>query len=323
MQRRQDAPLRCCVFLLLLVTAVIGCNRRRAAIPPIQPVPVSAPVSVPLLPEVAILSSDGYAAMAAELKKSLPREAYKVTSVDVDTEESRRILPSLRERSGMVVIAIGLPAARVARDRFSGPVIFSQVFNYQELLGSGRSIRGVSAMPPLDLLAKEWKKIDPKVRRIGLIVARPHSELVTQAEKAAKAASLSVIHEVSSSDRETLYLFKRMAPQIDGLWLVPDDQILSPAVLRDLLNYARSHGVRVCVFNDALLQWGALMSATPTPVDTARTLRRLLDGMANGAKNTPNLTTVSELVIRLNVDVAGHFGMPSPPRAAWVVRSDR
>lgn len=320
MQRRQDAPLRCCVFLLLVFTAVIGCNRRRAAIPPKQPVPVSVPVSVPRLPEVAILSSSGYADMAAELRKSLPREAYKVISVDVDTEESRRILPSLREKSGLAVIAIGLPAARVARDRFRGPVIFSQVFNYQELLVSGRSIRGVSAMPPLDLQVKEWKKLDPKVRRIGLIVAGAQSELITQAEKAGKAASVSVIHEISSSDRETLYLFKRMAPQIDGLWLVPDDQILSPAVLRDLMKYATSHGVRVCVFNDALLQWGALMSATPTSVDTARTLRRLLEGMANGAKNAPHLTPVTELAIRLNVDVAGHFGL-TPPRSTWVVRS--
>jgi hypothetical protein len=52
-------------------------------------------------------------------------------------------------------------------------------------------------------------------------------------------------------------VFKRLAPQIDGLWLVPDDRILSPAVLRELLNYAVSHGVRVCVFSDTLLQWGA------------------------------------------------------------------
>ena len=319
MQRRQDAPLRCCVILLLVISAVIGCNRRRAATPPIQPVPTS----VPLLPEVAILFSNGYAAMAADLRAALPRTAYKVTSVDVDVDESRRIIPTLRQKSKLVVVAIGLPAARVARDRFNGPVIFSQVFNYQELLVSGRSIRGVSAMPPLDLQVKEWKKLDPKIQRIGLIVAEPHSELIAQAEKAGKASSVAVIHEISSSDRETLYLFKRMTPQIDGLWLVPDDQILSPAVLRDLLSYARSHGVRVCVFNDALLEWGALMSATPTSADTTRTVRRLLEGLSNGATTAPNMTTVSELVIRLNVDVAGHFGLPSPTRAAWVVRSVR
>jgi ABC-type uncharacterized transport system substrate-binding protein len=270
---------------------------------------------------VAILTSNSYATLANELARLLPRDAYKVTRVEVDTEASAGRLQSLQRRTDVAVIAIGLPAARIARDRFNGPVIFSEVFNYQELLVKGRTIRGVSPMPPLDLQAREWKKLDPKIRRLGLIVAQSHSELITQAQTAAKASSLSLIHETSSSDRETLYIFKRMASQIDGLWLVPDDRIVSPGVLRELLNYASSHGVPVCVFNDALLQWGAFMSATPTSAETARTLRRLLDSTSKGGMNGPQVSTVSEVLIRLNVDVARHFGLSSPQRAAWVVRS--
>ena len=324
MQRRQDAPLRCCVYLLLVLCAVQGCNRRRAAVPTTNPVPVpvAPPVSAPL-PEVAILSSSSHASVAAELSRLLPRDAYRVTSVDVETEAAGRTLQSLQRRTGLTVIAIGLPAARIARDRFNGPVIFSQVFNYQELLVNGRAIRGVSAIPPLDLQVREWKKLDPKLRRIGLIVARSHTELVAQAEAAAKAAAISLVHHVSAYDRETLYLFKRMVPQIDGLWLVPDDRILSPGILRELLSYASSHGVPVCVFNDAFLQWGAFMSATPTSADTARTLRQLLDSMSKGATKGPPLTTVSEAMIRLNVDVAQRFGLPFPQRASWVVRRGR
>ena len=323
MQRRQDAPLRCCIYFLFVLCAVTGCNRRRAAVPNTIPVPVVAPA----LPEVAILSSKGDAALAAELVRLLPRDAYKVTSMDVESETSIKTLQSLQKRAGLTVVAIGLSAARIARDRFNGPVIFSQVSDYQELLVSGRAIRGVSAMPPLDLQAKEWKKLDPKLRRVGLIVGRSHSELIAQAETAARDASLTLVHETSTSDRETLYLFKRMASQIDGLWLVPDDRSLSPAVLRELLSYATSHGVKVCVFNDALLQWGAYMSATPTSADTARALRRLVDSTSKGATKSATtgapLTTVSELMIRLNVDVAGRLGLPAPQRAAWVVRSAR
>jgi hypothetical protein len=132
-------------------------------------------------------------------------------------------------------------------------------------------------VPPLALLVQDWKKLDPKVRRLGIIVSASHQELIAQAELAAKTAAVTIKHEISGSDRETLYLFKRLAPQIDGLWLVPDDKILSPGVLHDLLDYAVSHGVRVCVLGDALLDWGALMSASSTPADTARTLHRLLE----------------------------------------------
>jgi hypothetical protein len=305
---------------LVLIYLATGCARR--VIPP-APSVTNAPVpSPPPLRDVAILyhSASGYSDIAAQLKKLLPAATYRVTMADVQSEDSQRALDTLRRNPKLFTVAIGLPAARFARDELKGPVLFAGVFNYQELLVSGRPIRGVAAMPPLDLQVQDWTKLDPKVRRVGLIVSQSHTDLISEAELAAKIATVSVKSEISGSDRETLYLFKRMAPQIDGLWLVPDDQILSPGILCDLLEYAVSHGVRVCVFSDALLDWGALMSASPTPADTARTLRRLLERMmAGGANVVPPLTTTSELVVHLNTQIAGRLGLSSL-RSSWIVR---
>jgi hypothetical protein len=118
-------------------------------------------------------------------------------------------------------------------------------------------------------------------------------------------------------------LFKRLVPQIDGLWLVPDDRILSPTVLRELLSYAVSHGVRVCVFSDPLLQWGALLSATPTPEDIARTLRRILQTITTEGTNAlPTLTPLSEVFVRINMQTAGRLGLTLPQRDSWVVRGE-
>jgi hypothetical protein len=179
-------------------------------------------------------------------------------------------------------------------------------------------------MPPLDLQVRDWKKIDPHLRRLGLIVSQQQTDLIPLAERAAAAAAVTIKHEISDSDRATLYLFKRLAPQIDGLWLVPDDRILSPTVLRELLSYAVSHGVRVCVFSDAVLDWGALMSASPTPEDIARTLRRVLEAMMkNGGSAVPPLTPLSELIVRINMQVAGRFGLSLPPRGSWIVRGEQ
>jgi hypothetical protein len=62
------------------------------------------------------------------------------------------------------------------------------------------------------------------------------------------------------------------------------------------------------------------MSASPTPADTARTLRRLLERMmAGGANVVPPLTTTSELVVHLNTQIAGRLGLSSL-RSSWVVR---
>ncbi|HET9215616.1 MAG TPA: hypothetical protein VFR18_01480 [Terriglobia bacterium] len=280
----------------------------------------------PVRRDVAILYNDvaGYTEVANQLRKLLPVDTYRITAIDVEAPSSQASVNALRNRAGLYVVAIGLPAARVARDRLTAPVIFAQVFNYQELIIGGRTMRGVAAMPPLDILVQDWKKLDPKLRRVGLIVSSTHKDVVAQAERAGKLAALTVRHEISASDRETLYLFKRLAPQIDGLWLVPDDRILSPTVLRELLSYAVSHGVRVCAFSDALLPWGALMSASPTPEDTARTVRRVLDSMMQGGTSSvPALTQLSEVGVRINTQVAGRLGLPAPTRGAWVLRGTR
>jgi len=316
-------------FALVLIYLATGCARRvrppapsvsnRPPAPSVHNIPVPPP---PSLRDVAILyqSANGYADIAAQLKKLLPAATYRVTMADVESEDSQRARDTLRRKPNLFTVAIGLAAARFARDELKGPILFAGVFNYRELLVSRRPIRGVAVMPPLDLQVQDWTQLDPKVRRIGLIVSPSHTDLISEAQLAAKIATVSVTSEISGSDRETLYLFKRMAPQIDGLWLVPDDQILSPGILHDLLEYAVSHGVRVCVFSDGLLDWGALMSASPTAPDTARTLRRLLERMmARGANVVPLLTPTSELAIHLNPQVAGEFGLSSL-RTSWVVR---
>ena len=323
------------VLPIILLCAIAGCGRRMAAAAPpatIEPTP-RTPDARPDIPqppprrrEVAILfkNAAGYTEVVAQLTKLLPVEAYRLTVVDVDAENSQTILDSLRGKPGLLAVAISLPAARIARDQLNVPIVFAQVFNYQELLVNGKAVRGVTAMPPLDLQLQDWKRFDPKVRRLGLIVSQPHVDLIPEAERAVKTAAISLMYEISDSDRQTLYLFKRLAPQIDGLWLVPDDRILSPTVLHEILSYAVSHGVRVCVFSDALLQWGALMSASPTPDDIARTVRRVLDDMISDRTNAlPPLTSLSEVVVRINGQVAGRLGVSFPPNGSWVVRGQR
>jgi hypothetical protein len=318
---------------VILLCAIAGCARRNPALPAPPAGPGAGRIDsvrsdIPPTPrrEVAILFNNAprYTEVVAQLRKLLPLETYRVTLADVEADNSRRILDSLRGRPGLFVVAIGLPAARIARDELSSPILFAQVFNYQELLVRGRVIRGVTVMPPLDLQVRDWKKIDPNLRRLGLIVSQMHTDLIPLAERAAAAAAVTIKPEISDSDRATLYMFKRLVPQIDGLWLVPDDRILSPAVLRELLSYAVSHGVRVCVFSDAVLDWGALMSASPTPESIARTLRRVLERMMeNGGNGVPPLTPISEFVVRINMQVAGRFGLSFPPSGSWIVRGEQ
>src|SRR5262245_61848459 len=146
------------VLPIILLCAIAGCGRRPSATPPTftppaatvettRRAPDTRPDTLPPVPrrrEVAILfkSAAGYTEVVAQLRKLLSVATYSLTLVDVDAENSRTILDSLRGKPGLLAVAISLPAARIARDQLNVPIIFAQVFNHQELLVNGNAVRG-------------------------------------------------------------------------------------------------------------------------------------------------------------------------------------
>ena len=131
------------ISILVVLGALTGCaSRRPTAAPPSPAPPLPAPppppspsprvnAPTPVRRDVAILYNDvaGYTEVANQLRKLLPVDAYRITVIDVEAPNSAASVNALRNRTGMYVVAIGLPAARVARDRLTAPVIFAQVLN--------------------------------------------------------------------------------------------------------------------------------------------------------------------------------------------------
>ena len=89
-------------------------------------------------------------------------------------------------------IAVGREAVDFARAHLaSTPLVFCQVFNYQELFESGRQIWGVQPLPPLALQLRGWSTVDPSRKRIGMIVSEAQKSLVSEARAVAAPPSRS------------------------------------------------------------------------------------------------------------------------------------
>jgi hypothetical protein len=197
------------------------------------------------------------------------------------------------------VIAIGHGAAEAAMTWSTVPVVYCQVFNFKPQRTGGVTVKGVSAIPPLSLQVREWLKADPELRRIGAIVGDGHETLLAEAKSAADASALEFHSKIASSDRETLYLFKRMAPEIDGFWLFPDNRILSIPVLRKMVDVADRHGVRIAVFNEALLELGVALSTAADESDIAELAVSVAQQVVAGKGDAvPDLTPLRSLNVR-------------------------
>jgi ABC-type uncharacterized transport system substrate-binding protein len=290
-------------------------------VPPLPaPVVQPAPPRQPPRADIALVvdtSTPAHAAIADEIVAALPPRRYRVERFEATAPE----LDALRPR-GVTVVAVGPEAVQAARAALPDkPLVFCQVPAYADVLQAGAPVWGVQTLPPLELQLKSWQSIDPSLRTIALIVSASGAMLAEEAQRAASTLAADLLVETSASDRETLYLFRRLAATVDGLWLLPDNNALSPPVLRELLTLASARGVGVLTFNEALLARGALLTATAVPADVAATVVRIVDRVvAKRTSDLPPMTPLSAAALAVNVDVATALGLPPVVATRWVAR---
>ena len=286
-----------------------------------EPEPAPAPPPEPARAEIALVldtSTPAHAAVADEIVLALPPRRYRVTRFTTDAAPE---LEALRSRR-VTIVAVGPGAVRAARAALPDkPLVFCQVPAHDEALQSGPPIFGVQTLPPLELQLKSWQSVDPTLRTIALIVSASGAALAEEARRAASSLAKDLLVEISASDRETLYLFRRLATTVDGLWLLPDNDALSPPVLRELLAYAPSRGIGVLTFNEALLARGALLTATAVPADVAATVAHVVERVVAGrTAELESMTPLSAAEFAVNVEMAATLGLPPVAMQRWVTR---
>ncbi len=269
---------------------------------PIVPAPVDPepdPILTEPLPEpptVAIALSSrqpAYEAVALELSNIL--DEYAIYDLSDRSQPPVTALRLINDSDAGVVVAIGLRAARSSIAMSDTPVVFSQVFNYNEHELLSDSSRGVSSLAPLSAHLAAWKELDPEISSVGAIIGEGHDELIAEAHAAAERHGVELEVQVVTSDQEALYHFRRMVRDIDGFWLFPDNRILSARSLSAILEQANQRRVPVAVTHEPLLAMGATLSVSAVAEDIARTIVGVIREIEAGRiEQIPPITPLSE-----------------------------
>ena len=303
------------VAIVLAVLLISGCSTVPPVAEPVDapidivivpPVPAPAPVVQtqpatkapvpPKLPPVAIVLTSGqpaYADVARELTRRF--KDYDVYDLGAGSQPPVSVLRAINDSDPVAVVAIGLRAARSSVAMSTKPVLFSQVFNYQDYDLLTENSRGISALVPLEAQLSAWQEIDPTITRIGIIIGEGHEDLMADAQQAAERHDITLNVQIAHSDQETLYIFKRMIRDIDGYWLFPDNRILSSRVLQQMFDEAKSRHVPVIVPNESMLQMGAAISISTVASDIADTIVKVVRKIQeDGLQQVLPLTALSE-----------------------------
>ena len=275
-------------------------------IPPPVPTPeptptVALPEPTPLPPVAIVLTSaqPAYADVARELTQHF--ENYEIYDLSKDDRPPVTVLRLINDSESGAVVAIGLRAAKSSVAMSDRPVVFSQVFNYQDHNLLIENSRGVAAVAPLGAQIAAWKQADPAITRIGAIVGEGHEDLMSEAQTAAEKHGVDLRFQVTRSDQETLYVFKRMIRDIDGFWLFPDNRVLSRRALQQIMDDAKRHGVAVLVPTESMLPSGASISVSSVASDIAATITKIIRQIQDGKiGQVPPISPLSEIRVKTN-----------------------
>lgn len=279
--------------------------------PPVEPPPVVETEPQTIEPLVAIVISDrtpAYVEVADALSEFL--DHHEIYDLSDHSMPPQAAFAAIAESDAVAVVAVGLTSAEAAASFSSVPVIVSQVFNIAETGLLSERVKAVGVLPPLDLQIEAWKEIDPTLKNVGAIIGPAHDDLIAEAEKAMKDRGINFHYAIAKSDRETLYLFNRLIRDIDGFVLFPDNRILSRSVLVEMMADASRHRVQVAVFNEPLLEYGAVFNAGTLHGDIAATITGVLDEVLTGDfDKVPEVTALSAVDIQTNPAVLQKFGL--------------
>lgn len=299
-RRPAPAALPMAALAAALVAALLGgCVADRSP----EPVaPVAAPEPVPLpqrgRPDsrpapgpgpALVLSRDlpYYRAVSAVLEEQL--SGAGATYV-LSGESPDAVLETIRSQGHEQAIAIGRDAlALLAASELA--VVWCQVFEPGDL-AAGHA--GIPALPAYTAQLDAWRRLDPDLQSVGVIMGPGRERAAADLGQAATERNVRLHHAVARSDKELLYVFRRMVPELDGFLLYPDARILSPGALRELLAYAAKHQVTVVTYNRAVFELGADVLMEADPREVARRALDVLDTAPPGgpAGNSAGLERV-------------------------------
>lgn len=276
---------------------------------------------------VAILLSDdiaSYSAIAKQITQRISEHDYITLNLDGAAAANAPVMNEINKFDPDKIAAIGLLAARVGRNFSSRPMVFCQVFNYTDHELVSPSSKGVKFLPPFSLQLEVWKVINPDLKRVGFITGPNQQELVAEIKQAAEHHQVQVLTRTAASDKEALYAFKRLTPQIQGFWLLPDNRVLSPRVLREMVSYGRKHGIQTVVFSPQLLGLGADISIASRDVDVAdAVLRALGDTVDKDAVADATMLPLTTLHLEVRPEITDGLDTESAEKLAQYLEPNR
>jgi putative ABC transport system substrate-binding protein len=263
-------------------------------------------------------------------KEATANQIVATYDMDGDVELGRKYLTEIETKvKPDLVFAIGSWALQVVVSRPpSAPVVYAMVLNPASIVEAvGRNVTGASMNVPVEQPLRLLKQLGPQIKRIGVIYNRTRTgALVQRAQVVAREEGLELVTREIGSAKEVVAALESFQDGIDALWIVPDETVLSQAVVQQMLLFSYRRKIPVLGLSDRHAQMGALFALSfASGEDIGRQAGELAQAVLGGrpAADVP-YTDARKLYLTINLKAAHKLGIDIPPallgRAANVIQ---
>jgi len=293
-----------------------------AATPELETQSVSIVISRAIAPYVASAQGTQQALKDAGIR------TVQVQNMAGDLNEAGRIAAELRAHPPDVIVTVGTEATRAMRREFDDiPIISSMVVHPETLLEKDQSVYGASLEVPAGTQLSSLKELLPSAQRVGILY-NPTLHGETAMDRRREAARENhvelVLQPVSAAADIPKGLQALLVKQADALWLIPDETVLAPETVQNLLLETLRSRLPVVAPSLLFVQRGALLGVGGDYREVGRQAGEMAVSLLSGKRLAAPMTEARKAVLYLNLRSAQALGIDVPKalidRAEQVIR---
>jgi len=268
---------------------------------------------------VAVLMSasvEEYDEAVRGFKSAAPNQALTLYDMDGDLERGRKLLDEIDSRlKPDLVVAVGIWALRAVVNRPpSAPVVFAMVLNPPSVISpDARNITGASLNVPVEQQMWLFKQLG--VKRIGVIYNPAKTGyLVRRAQAVARDDGIEFVTREVNAPRDAIGAIDSIQDGVDGLWLVPDETVLSQTVVDHMLLLSYRRKLPLLGVSARHAQMGALFAMSfASGEDIGRQAGELAQAILRGrAVADVPYTSARMVYLTVNLKTAQQLGLEIP-----------
>jgi putative ABC transport system substrate-binding protein len=213
------------------------------------------------------------------------------------------------KKSPDAVIAIGTSVFKKVREIKGLAVIYTMVMPSETAGPLRPNISGVSMDNDPAEAISAMREVFPKVKRIGVLYdPRYTAAFVGEAAKEADAAGVALVVKQVHDAHDVPRLVEEMRNKIDILWMLPDQTVITTAVVDYLLQFSFQHNVPMFSFADKYVEMGAVAALVVDPYAIGVQAGEIVKTLSSGRKDAIRVYARSPH-LTINTKVAAKMGL--------------